>query len=1733
MTDIPELSGGTDQFNPFITAADTANLQAGAPESIFTRGKYFASAALSSGFLSIYNTAANYVGADKVDVANWLDTNDEDLGAYYRANKDLVDTAGFIATSFVPGGLALKGLQLAKAGVLGGTFARVLGYASTQQQAWVSKGLAELAAEGGTVFNQINRAKLGAMSWGVADQMISVGAFETAIAATMKQSPLLENDSLGDVAKHIALTSLAFGAIGGGIEAIAINSVFKGASRTIDKALNSSRILTDVQGDLAPGDKAYGILSSMLELPKVAETLPYTYKLAGKENKLELPIKEAVERTRTATEQRAWEEFRTISNTLADNDASVGQSFARYIESTVKTMQNDGASVSDIQDRLRDHLLNVGKITRISEKAAFGSDDIFYVADKLPVEKLATIKDFESFVGAVKNRAPTGNDVSGKPYRLVGSGDDINLAVAGFRSDTGTARGLPRFPTVNDAFEAGHDAVVLANGQIRINPKSERFIHVDDPVVTPKSYFNTRTGAFTDVAFPTVADIASTAKPLAMTSVDHLVSGGRNFSFKPFDEFRLSDHDTISASARYVYAENLKVVPNKIADTDIPLLERIFQDGAATHPDILIVDAANIEKRVGDIGDFGEWLKSQKLLILQNHLEEGSEDITSIASKMNVEPQWVQEAISRNFLGGDTLSKGMSLPLSDMSKVSNVEVRWDFTQARTVAKNLQGRSEDTSLISAIGTTGKKFFIKDSKNVLIQQLPDGAGNTVGGVLGWQYRVKVAREAEKNAFFAVAGTERASRFPDWDNDAIVKIATQEGAGPGVLSFANADYGNTLELLSQHSGVLTNKWIKDESNTALSTFHPLMLNIQANPASAAELGVLTTATRRTPDRFKLNPSNTKRLVNAEAFSKDAESGELIVDEAKVKALGASGRRAEFPIENDAVAEWVRNWISHNDSVNDRLKPLIAARGFNFNKEPGIFYPPSVDTSRYPYFAFVRKKPEFLGASSEVSMITARSEQELRQLTDKVPTDYQVLFDRNTKEYFKAKGEYDYQLTLKENTVDSTLQRSGVLGDFFPETRAENVLEDYVRGVQQKSARFVRYAVETRYSQTFAELRGIGKQFEEVGTSKFGGVLKKFKSQVENPFEDYIKTALDVSKRSEYTLLHEANEFVESMGASAYRFFDTNYEKAMKGSISWEEANKLSTKYGLGAPYSDEAAYFRANAPADRNAIKEFVGKANMSLVNVTLRLDLANSLVNIISTPILLGTELSSIRTLVSNDSVLAGKLAELRSIAVPGQEGFRIPSTLQLLGGAIKNFWSADKDALLTRYTDLGAVKNMLSQYHEMIEHLSYKPYKKVSELVERGNKGIEVGAKISGNEFAEQFTRFISADVMRQLTDPIVAASRMSLAEQDAYISVFVNRVQGNYLASQRPIAFQGVLGSAVSLFQTYQFNLLQQLFRHIENRDTRALAVLGGLQSGIYGLNGIPFVEAINTHLIGNSSLNPSHKDVYSTTPQLAGKALGDWMMYGTASAFPLFGSQSPALYTRGDINPRHISIIPISPLDVPAVDGSIRFVKNLIDTGKKLSQGADVSSSLLEGLEHNGLSRPLAGIAQVFGGYSTTSKGSLVSAANDFSAVATLSRISGAKPMDESLALNTLFRMNSYQAADQAKLQELGETVKTKLRSGSSPSPQDLHTFQLEYAKSGGRIENYSKTLQRWSKDANTSVVNQLIQNHRSSYSKRMTEIMGGTTLPDYRNRSSGIVPAQGQESTEESPSMVQDQTQ
>ena len=106
---------------------------------------------------------------------------------------------------------------------------------------------------------------------------------------------------------------------------------------------------------------------------------------------------------------------------------------------------------------------------------------------------------------------------------------------------------------------------------------------------------------------------------------------------------------------------------------------------------------------------------------------------------------------------------------------------------------------------------------------------------------------------------------------------------------------------------------------------------------------------------------------------------------------------------------------------------------------------------------------------------------------------------------------------------------------------------------------------------------------------------------------------------------------------------------------------------------------------------------------------------------------------------------------------------------------------------------------------------------------------------------------------------------------------------------------------------------------------------------------------------------------------------------------------------------------------------------------------------------------------------------------------------------MDEAVALNNLYRNKSYDALDKARLESLGRTVKTSLRSGNAPDEDMLNDFMGKYAAAGGRQENFSAAMQRWQRDASVSVINKTASALSKNSSRRMQELMGGYVAPDF----------------------------
>lgn len=1669
--------------------------------------------AVISGLGSIYNTfasGANALGAsiEELDTYKALEDLDTDWASYYQQNKNVIDIAGFVGTSLLPGSLAITALKAARAGQTTNAVGRALNFTKVRQERALNNALRELQQEGGTVFTRISKNKMATIGWEAADQVLQATAFETAVALTMNQSPVLADDNWWDIGKGIVVGAALGGGIGGTIGGLGLNAAFKSAAKQVDLASNKYNAVSGLgRVGLDGGDKAMSILDSIVKLPdEVLEAdakLSLKFPLIDSTKTFDVNVTNVLTNVRSTSHKAATENFAiAVRDMVAANDSATANAFSDFILGKMQEMKQAGASKLDMRERLGDYLENLRSVRPADKDPAYSAKDLYYFRDQIPASEQAKLISPEQLNSAVVSSAPFKDGMAYKnPYIWTGTAAELQaerVVVIGREID-----GV-KITSLSEAWKNGYNLAMLPDGAIRINQNSTKWRKVLDPVYDSRRYVNTRTGAVTDDTVLTAADRLPAGTTFNITDdfIELPVKGEVSRRAKMSDGWK-PDQTIDWYTARHAWASKLKdsSVPRVIDIRDMSLLDR----AALLPPDLRTALVIRGEDGIERSGVNLDSIRTQaKLDALQKEFESGTKDVRELAYKLNVEESWVENAIAAEFGAGvansstEMFRNGIARDLESYLKRENVIAT--YTRPAQFIDTTLGMSSQRSRLGEAART----MIDQRNQAILEGASYSGGQFVTGELAYAYRVQQAIQANKNAAGAVLGADVVARFIPLDQH-ISKLADSLGAGAKFLGSSNADYGDILRLASQDIGKHTHMLIQEGNDRVTSALANVSTRLLNNKAAAAEAGTVLNILRNDPGKFVFHPMLPNALIRkeiADAFGKS----ELYMERV-IARLDAEGVRKEINFQYSDAAEFFRVHTKLNGDRLNKYTTLVNARGFNTNRDSRVVYAPPVDTNYFQHYVLVRPIEGRAFATSEVAMVFGRDAAELSKrvaLIDR--SQFDVITKDGSERYHKALGDYQFDQTISERNIDSALRRSGALANFFPETRGQNIVEDFLRFHQNQESKLTRNAVESLYSQQIQEIRALGSSYAETATSKFSGTLKATKSQQVNPYEDYVKTMLDVSKRSEYTFFHQANEFVDALGTRAYRALADATGKARQGLVSYEEANRIAERHGIGGMYSDEYDYFLSNAPRDRNLIKEAVAKANTLLANLVLRFDFAQSLMNVVSTPLLLSTEMASIRSLMTKDPKLVGQLAELTTVAVPGGQGAAVPSTMKLLHNAIRNFFGPEKTALLERYKTNGDIKDVLSLYHSALEDLSVSPNFKV--FNDKVSAAVEKVATLTGNNWSEQFTRFVSADVMRQLTQPLVDSGRLSLQTANAYISTFVNRVQGNYISSQRPVVFQGVLGGAIGLFQTYSFNLLQQLLRHVENRDKRAIATLFGMQSGLFGLNGTPLFDAVNTHIIGNASVNQGHYDAYSVAPGLLGKEWGDWLLYGTVSAMPGLGGNWPSLYTRGDINPRHMSILPINPMDVPAIDGSLRFVGNLVNVGKNLIGGADISSTLLQGLEHNGLNRPLAGVAQMLQGHTTTSKGALISANSDFSLVANAARIAGTRPIDEAIALNQQFRMQAYKAADRDRMTALGEVVKSKLIGGEEVSEEEVLGFMRNYTKIGGQAANFNSALQEWSKQANVSAVEKLRTSVNSSEGQRLNEIMGGMPLPDYRNQ-------------------------
>ena len=1116
-----------------------------------------------------------------------------------------------------------------------------------------------------------------------------------------------------------------------------------------------------------------------------------------------------------------------------------------------------------------------------------------------------------------------------------------------------------------------------------------------------------------------------------------------------WDFFKASENEI---EMRLAWArQTLKEVPGEpIAHTDIPMLDAAYAKGLL--PKIKVGDAtwqpATQEEFLGALRQYKMELAKQ--------LAAKKVPTSKIAKLVNTTEDWL--------LGGITKSGD---EFADIKYLSQYQA-------------LTGDTKATTLL------GKPSTVK--LDYRAQAIDENEVNGLEAILRQQELYK--QSSERTAAHILG--EQGEMLPEVSMEAIMK-ADRMGAGASLLTFASSNYG-TLGSAFEYVGNLVTNMIRKQKDSTASVLQPLLYKLRNNQAAAIEWSTLTQKVRGSEHTWYLN---------------DAGDGLT----ARVKDV------EDILFKSKDVAELAKANIELNGARVGKLQAIRAAQGLEDTKQADAFYTPPPNPKHYPFFAFVID-PTVTGTGHS-KMLYAATENELKAqiaAVQKQFPEFKVLQKGEAEQYYKAIGAFEYEKTLSDNYIDTALRRKGVSERFLPLTDSKVISDELLEWHLRAESGVIREAVSLKYEAAFASLRQLGEQYTLAATSRFGGksLAKYAESGVQNPYTDYIKVALGINTANEYPFWMPVQRMFEDKVSSLFSSIKNTFagNQTLKG---LEDVNKQLHDAGYKGAYYDAAMAAAVNTGLPAGALSSYVQHSNAALAFFALRSDPLNALNNVIGNNVLLNTELASLlRNIEKANPGAAGELAALAKLKVPGTDK-EILSHTKLIARAIHAFHSRNEGALQF-FTDAGFITNIRQQYMGSLDDLALRSTDTLADLNTRSAKALELTKRIAagaekwtGNSLAEEFNRFVSAHVMKDITDLAVKHGVMPAKNALPYINSFVNRTQGNFLAAQRPMLFQGPIGQAIGLFQTYQFNLIQQLLRHVAEGTSKDTAMLLGLQGSIFGINGLPAFNAINTHIIGTAAGNTDNKDIPYAVYQGSSKDAGDWLMYGLASNMFLHPDLKLNMYTRGDINPRHVTIVPTNPADVPFINAQAKFFGNMFETLGRMDNTGNVANIFLQGLQNNGLSRPLAGLAQVMqaatnpeGQALNISKQGNIIGSNDLVSLSTLGRLAGGKPLDEAIVQDTTFRMKAYAATKAKRIASLGEDIKSTLFAGDTPTQEQIEQFATKYVELGGKQEKFNQFFMRQYVNATKSQAEQMAATLSKPYAKGLQEIMGGQVPQD-----------------------------
>ena len=537
------------------------------------------------------------------------------------------------------------------------------------------------------------------------------------------------------------------------------------------------------------------------------------------------------------------------------------------------------------------------------------------------------------------------------------------------------------------------------------------------------------------------------------------------------------------------------------------------------------------------------------------------------------------------------------------------------------------------------------------------------------------------------------------------------------------------------------------------------------------------------------------------------------------------------------------------------------------------------------------------------------------------------------------------------------------------------------------------------------------------------------------------------------------------------------------------------------------------------DSPGYSNFIRMSNMALVTGQLRLDALNSLVNVIGMPIIGSSTVElAIRSVVGKLKA-QNRLADADNLMKSlyhkeGSLGYMPSTYLRMAKQSIGRFSQLAKDNPV-----LGSIAEGDETLAQLFlrRNVTFNPAEVAAmDLTDAAIAGIKSG-NTSASHYAglikkyaglltkpadavESRIQFISADAALQIAE----AGNLGVDDALMLMHTMVNKMQGNFNASTKPQLFQGITGSALGLFQSYQARLTHRLSDIITDGNKRMLFEAGVLQTSIFGGKSLPFMEQLNSSLIAES--NSDNQNLLESVYGAADRNIANALVYGLPSA--LLGVN---LSSRGNATPR----FPQGFTDIPAVNIWYKQLSQIKDIFTQAANGADISQLFNHAVQHNVFSRPLQQTAIMLSGYSTTSNNKLGIDINDAKLassnnwlpvnIANYMRIAGSRPIDEAVLMDTVYRWQGFEQADREKREELGRAVSSQLiGNGTKLDPQSLNSFLEQYQKLGGDIKGFERMVKGQAANSTLSASDRLLKQIKNDKKSLQLQYMLGRPPED-----------------------------